>query len=157
MGENEFETTSIRMTTTDLKVFFSSCYGFDISRKSGKREVVGAKKVYCQIAKRYGYGPSEIGKGIGITHDHVIYHNKNFSTISPMDLHFYNSAITYFNLPLEHITNINELLHGPIMSSIIQELKVLKPKDLMAFKRYKVKPFFDSLRKEKELKNMGNG
>ena len=148
---------SLNVSPVDIFVYLNSCYGFDISSKSRKREIVYAKKIFCYLCKQYGYGPSVIGRTLGLQHDNVIYHIDTITSVTPINLHHYNCTIDYFNLPLAHISSVYELLHGPVMASIIDKLKTLSPKDLIEFKRAKVEPFFLLLKKEKEIKEMGNG
>ena len=140
------------MRLEELKMFLDACYGFDISRKTRKREIVYAKKVFCQIATKYGgFTLENIGKEIKLQHDNVLYHRNTFVAVAPIDLHHYNAAITYFNIPIPHITSINELIYGIEMSSIIKELTMLNVKDLRLFNKNHIQPFKNKLRFEKEI------
>lgn len=137
-------------------MFLDACYGYDIGRKTRKRNVVYAKKVFCQIATKYGgFTLDSIGKEIKLQHDNVLYHRDNFTVIAPIDLHHYNAAITYFNIPIPHITSINELLYGIDMAEIISDLTKLKVKDLREFRRTRIEPFLKQLRIEKSILNYG--
>ena len=60
--------------------FVNDFFGFDISLKSRKREVVEARMMYSKLMKRYTkHSLSAIGEPIGKKHDMIIHYNKNFA------------------------------------------------------------------------------
>ena len=146
-----------RTKLQDLKIFLDNAYGFDISRKTAKREVVYARKVFIQVAVKYGaFTLRAIGSVLGdMSHDNVLYHSREFNCVNPVDLHHYNAAIDYFDLPIPRILSINELIYGVEISDIIKDLGRLRVQDLRLFKEKVLEPFLKKIELEEKIKKMG--
>ena len=69
--------------------FVNDFFGFDISVKSRKREVVEARMMYAKLMKRYSkQSLSSIGEPIGKKHDMIIHYNKNFAWLKKTEPEF---------------------------------------------------------------------
>lgn len=143
------------MTSEQLKMFLDMAYGFDIGARNRKRAMVYAKKVHCKLCVDYGIGLTEAGAPINLAHDNVIYHNKTFDVVRPLDLHNYNAAIDYFNIPLRKIVSMDELTPKPELTELMRKLNCLSRKDFKYFMENKVTPFFRSLNMEREINKIG--
>lgn len=145
------------MTLEELNYVLKTMYGFDMWKKGRKRNYVYARKVYCQLAHKMGYGPTSIMRSINDTsfkHDIVLHHVKTFNVINEIDLYHYNACIDYFNLPINKINSINELIYGEELSEVVKDLSKLNKKDLKYFKEQWIPKFKKKLEMEKRLNNM---
>ena len=143
------------MILSELIYVLSTTYGWDIAKKTRKREVVYARKVYCKIASDMGYGPSAIGSALGISHDLAIHHRDTFNVVMPRDIMAYNACIDYFNLPLNKISGINELRHGPMLAEVLEQASKFNSKDLRYFIDVIMSNYKKKLMIEKKIQGMG--
>jgi len=137
------------MSLEELKFVLNQMYEFDISRKTRKREVVYAKKVFIQLAKRYGWQWKDIVPILGISHDNCIFHFNSFGCIRPMDLHHFNSCIDYFNIPLKKIPSVDSIDGNPRLEKVIDKVNSLSRKDLKYFDENVLNSFLKKLSFEK--------
>jgi len=143
------------MTLKELNYVLETMYGFKLWEKGRKRDVIYARKVFCQLAHKMGYGPTAMSRATGQPHDLMIYHRETFTSVLPVDIHHYNTCIDYFNLPLKKIEGINELVYGNEISEIIKKISTLGLKDLKHLKNVIIPNFKESIRFEKNIENMG--
>lgn len=69
--------------------FMDSFFGFSLSDKSRKREVVEARMMYTKIMKRYTkLSLTAIGKAIGKDHATIIHYLNNFTWLKKTDASF---------------------------------------------------------------------
>ena len=144
------------MTLQELKEFLDGSYQMDISKKIRKRKYVYAKKVFIQLAKNYGYNWVNIEDVIGQPHDLLIYHYNTFSSIFPVDLDAYNSAIKNFQLPIEEIPSMSWYINGRLVQEIVNKLGSLNQKDLKYFDLNVLDKFLMSVKQEKEYEEIVN-
>jgi len=142
------------MKLQELKDLLDELYGFDISADTRKREYAYARKVFCKIAYDYGYRWKDIKVVIGISHDLCIYHHGTFNAINPIDLHNYNTAIKYFELPMEQIPSMSWYINGEMVQGIIEKLKKFSIKDLKYFEINRIDKFLKAVQDEKEIKSL---
>ena len=142
-------------TLERLKDYLNEAYGFDITRDTRLRQVAFGKKVFCYIAKEYGFRVRDIKKTIKQPHDLVIYHHKTFHTVMPIDLDIYNKCVEHFEIPLETIPSTLWLSHGKQIHSMVDKMKVLSMKDLKYFEKRKLDAFIENVKKEQEFKALG--
>lgn len=116
-----------------IKAHLDVIYGFDIAEHSRNQSIVGARKVFINLAHRYGYAWKDISPIIEQKHDTCIYHTKTFSAIRAMDLHVYNSCIGMFNLPLQKYDSISSIDGNPTTNKIISNLTRMSRRDIKYF------------------------
>lgn len=79
--------TSFEITKT--LEFVNDFFGFDISVKSRKREIVEARMMYAKLMKRYSkHSLSAIGAPLGKDHATIIHYNNNFAWLKKNDAEF---------------------------------------------------------------------
>tara|TARA_R110002049_G_scaffold231127_2_gene403411 strand:+ start:13112 stop:13570 length:459 start_codon:yes stop_codon:yes gene_type:complete len=142
------------MTLEELKYVLDQMYDFDIGRKTRKREVVYAKKVFIKLAKEYGYNWIDMKKFVNLQHDNCIFHYKSFGDIKPMDLEKYNAAIDYFNLPMMKYPTVSAINGSPLFDNIVYQLSGLGRRDMKYFNDKVLIPFFKKLDNEEKIKNI---
>ena len=143
------------MKLEELTYVLEQLYGFKLWNKGRKGDVVCARKVFCKLASEMGYGPTAMSRATGQPHDLMIYHKNTFHSFLPIDLYHYNACIDYFNLPLNKISSIREMLDGDEMSKITKELKSLNSKELKHFLNFVIPNYKKKLKWEKSIKEMG--
>lgn len=80
--ENNFEATKTIEFVNDF-------FGFDISIKSRKRQIVEARMMYAKLMSRYtNFSLSDIGRLIGKDHATIIHYLRNFKNIKKQDQEF---------------------------------------------------------------------
>lgn len=80
--DNNFEITKTLEFVNDF-------FGFDISIKSRKREIVEARMMYTKLMKRYSkYSLTSIGEPIDKDHATIIHYLKNFTWLRQNDKNF---------------------------------------------------------------------
>ena len=143
------------MTLGELKYVLDQMYDFDISRRTRKREVVYAKKVFIQLARKYGYNWIDMKKFINLQHDNCIFHYKSFGDIKPMDLEKYNAAIDYFNLPMMKYPSVSAINGSPLFDNISYKISGLGRRDMKYFNEKVLEPFLKKLANEEKIRNIG--
>lgn len=69
--------------------FVNEFFGFDISVKSRKREIVEGRMMYAKLMKRYSkHSLAAIGAPIGKDHATIIHYNNNFAWLKKNDAEF---------------------------------------------------------------------
>lgn len=155
IDNKEEESISKRFTMASLHNFLNFKYEDDIFKKTRKDRIVSARKVFVNLLHNMGFGPTRIGGYMNRPHDLMIHYTKTFSGVNPEDILYYNESIEYFNLPLEPISNINEILYGKNIAEVIDDLNKLSRKDFMLFKKTRLDPFLKGLEFEKKVKEIG--
>jgi len=95
------KTKNMTITLNELKDQLNTKYGFDIGRRSRKRNISYAKKVFCVIARKLNYGWQEIGDTIGIAHEVAYYHSRSFIVVNAIDRRFHDEVVYENNLLIE--------------------------------------------------------
>tara|TARA_R110002020_G_scaffold100855_5_gene238104 strand:- start:27550 stop:27951 length:402 start_codon:yes stop_codon:yes gene_type:complete len=132
-------------------------YDFKIWERGRKRDVIYARKVWCQLAHKMGFGPTAMMRAVNnnaFKHDIMLHHKKTFSVVNTIDLHHYNACIDYFNLPVNKINSINELIYGAELTEVIKDLSELSRKDLKYFREDWIPKFKKKLEMEEKLNKM---
>ena len=143
------------MKLEELTYVLEQLYDFKLWDKGRKGDVVCARKVFCKLASDMGYGPTAMGRATGQPHDLMIYHKSTFHSVMPIDIHHYNACIDYFNLPLNKISNIRELLYGNEINKAIEQLRDLNSKELKDLINFVIPNYKKKLKWEKSIKEMG--
>mgnify|MGYP005993807127 CR=1 FL=1 len=67
--------------------------GVEIKNKSRKRDIVYAKKIYCNLAREKGYTFKAIGEFIGLNHATVVWHNNDTPYLLKQDKEFMDNYL----------------------------------------------------------------
>lgn len=116
-----------------IKGYLDAIYGFDIAQEKRDRSIVYARKVFINIAHRYGYSWIEMEPVIRQKHDTCIYHVKTFSAIKPMDLHVYNACVDALDLPVQKYNSVTSIDANTTTNKIVDELMKMSRKDIKYF------------------------
>ena len=139
------------MGVEELKYVLDQLYGFDIARKTKTREVVYAKRVFVNLAFKYGHKVKHICKEVNLNHSGMKHHRDNFGSINPIDLNHYNKCVEYFRLPMETIPSINSINGDYRLLEALDDISALNTKDLKYFREKVLKPFLSKLKFEKSV------
>jgi hypothetical protein len=142
------------MTLEELKYVLDQMYDFDIGRKTRKRQVVYAKKVFIKLAKEYGFDWIQMKKFVNLQHDNCIFHYKSFGDIKLMDLEKYNACIDYFNLPMMKYPTVSAINGSPLFDEITYKISGLGRRDMKYFKEKVLDTFLKKLEQEEKIKNI---
>jgi len=140
------------MKLDELKNVLCHMYGFDMTRKGRKRELVYAKKVFIALSHNYGYRWADILKVINLQHDNCIFHYKSFGDIKTIDLNNYNACIDYFKLPMLKYSSVQAIDGNERIIEISNKLGSLSRRDLRYFDDVVLAKFLKKLQDEADIK-----
>lgn len=133
----------------ELKNKIDDLYGFDISSKSRKYNIVCAKKIFVHIAIKYGFSRVIVSSAINIDRTVTYRFEQDLASVRNMDIDAYNKCIDDLDLKIDKIKSLNFINGSNVQDQIISEIKSLSTSDLKRFK----KEYFDKFLKKEVLMN----
>jgi hypothetical protein len=124
------------MTLDQLKSIFDEAYGFDIARKTRKRNYAYARKNYVYTAYKLHFTLAYIGTTLKCNHDLVHYHVNTIHSINDYDKLIFNKIVQKYDLGLETYEMKKYTYIGNF-----PELEQLTPEQIEHFRETRVKPY----------------
>lgn len=120
-----------------LRKLVEELYGFDISKRGRRQDLVYAKKVYSKLARDMKHTFQSIGNSIGHNHATILHHYNSFNVVLPDDLEVYHKVLeVYETLPY-------------CVDNVILSIEI---EDTMSFNMMRAKYEVEIRRLKKEMK-----
>ena len=103
------------MTIQELKQHLENIYGFDLSVRSRKRELVDARRIFCKLGYALGYNLREIGEQIDRKHCNVIHLLDTADLVTNIHKKIHDRIVTEWGVPskmyfIDKLQKINKKL-----------------------------------------------